>query len=100
MKGISQTLYLIVVAVVLIVVALVLLTIFSGGIQTVVEFSEAQNLCSTTAGTSCKTGAGLPVDWTIPKHVVKDRGLMSCKMIFDEVSGICNTCEECGFPTT
>ena len=64
MKGISQTLYLIVAAVVLIVVALVLLTIFGGGMQPAIRLTEARNICETERSVICSATGNLPPTWS------------------------------------
>ncbi|MBU0898659.1 MAG: hypothetical protein KKB03_04120 [Nanoarchaeota archaeon] len=97
MKGLSQTLYLVVVAVVILIVALVLLTIFSVGLGGVVELSKAQGFCGTEGATSCKATGGLPVDWIVPKYNVEGTGLVPCATILCEDGT--DTCETCGFPT-
>ncbi|MFH1337740.1 MAG: hypothetical protein ABIH55_02600 [Nanoarchaeota archaeon] len=101
MKGLSQTLYLVVVAVVILIVALVLLTIFGAGLGGVVELSEAQGFCGTEGATSCKATGGLPINWNLPAYNVEEEGMLSCKTILDRYvsSGDCSTCEDCGFPT-
>jgi len=92
MKGLSQTLYLVVVAVVILIVALVLLTIFGSGIGGIMQLTEAQSYCGTEGSTSCKASNNLPIDWNIPKYNVEDTGMLSCKDIYN-----CNTCEDCNF---
>jgi len=70
-KGLSQTLYLIVVAVVLLVLALVLLSIFGGGIAPIVNLSDAKSICATEASASCAATHSLPPTWTAKTKFTK-----------------------------
>jgi len=64
-KGLSQTLYLVIVAVVLLILALVLLTIFGGSMTTVSSLTEAGNLCRTQAMASCAATNNMPYNWNM-----------------------------------
>ena len=53
MKGMSQTLYIVVAAVVILVAALVVITIFAGGVSKFNTVLEARGYCSTIAQPIC-----------------------------------------------
>ncbi|MFH1444955.1 MAG: hypothetical protein ABIF08_00555 [Nanoarchaeota archaeon] len=65
MKGLSQTLYLIVAAIIILIVALVLLTMFGGTMQHVGSFAQAKSICEQEASFTCKTTGTLPSSWSI-----------------------------------
>jgi len=63
MKAISTTIYIVVAAVVILVAALVVLTIFGGGIQPVVDVTQARSICIQQASATCTTLGELPPTW-------------------------------------
>ncbi|MBU0898660.1 MAG: hypothetical protein KKB03_04125 [Nanoarchaeota archaeon] len=78
MKGLSQTLYLVVVAVVILIVALVLLTIFGSGVGVITGLTQNTNLCITKATSSCTATGQMPVDWRSSVLKDKDNKPTSC----------------------
>ena len=84
-KGLSQTIYLVVVAIVILIVALVLLTIFGGGMANITSITQAENICRQKAATSCSAtqmidGGQMPVDWNVPFYEGQ-----SCKALIGDV---------------
>ena len=87
MKGLSQTLYLVVVAVVILIVALVLLTIFGSGVGIISGLTQNENLCITKATSTCTSINQMPVDWnsrTLTEEGYTDK--VSCKTILSLVN--------------
>lgn len=64
-KGMSDTLAVVVAAIVILITALVIITIFSGAIGPVGGFAEARNNCELQARTTCTSTGGLPETWNI-----------------------------------
>ena len=91
MKAMTNTLYLVVAAVVILVTAVVVLTIFWQGMFPAVGLTEAKSLCLTQAQISCKTFQQMPPTWNVPNVKVRVgdttetkacsqiKGLSSCK---------------------
>ncbi len=94
MKGISTTLVIIVTAIVILIAALVVLTIFGGGIQPIVDITEARNLCMQQAAVTCQATNKMPPAWNgdlwYTVGGVRTKG--SCRVIAE-----CNDCPGC-FP--
>lgn len=91
MQGMSQTLYIIVAAVVILVSALVILTVFGSGINPLASISSAESSCMINAKSTCDLTGQLPMTWE--SNTVNDGGKpTSCS----EVLG-CNSCAGC-FP--
>ncbi len=63
MRGISETLWIIVAAIVIMVTALVVLTIFSSGISNFTTLSQAAAFCETQGRASCGATGQLPPSW-------------------------------------
>ena len=69
----SQTLYLVVAALVILVTALVVLAIFFQGVTPAMGIAEAKSICQTQAVTACSTFGQLPPTWSVQNmRVVKD----------------------------
>ena len=97
-KGMTQTLQLVVAAIVVLIVALVLLTIFSGGIRQVATMTEARALCGTEGATTCATAGSLPVSWSVAMWYVQAEGrTVSCLELMREVCDDPSSCGGCGF---
>lgn len=82
MEGISQTLWIVISAVVIIVVALVILTIFGTNIRTVTSLAEVDSLCSSLCQVTCggrTSGTALVITWSVPMYqVTGETRLYSC----------------------
>jgi hypothetical protein len=79
-KGMSQTLVIIVAAVVVLVTALILLTIFGTGMAPISTLSEARNSCRLQGESICKSTGQLPPTWDL--QTIKVGGeLLSCNQI-------------------
>ena len=63
-KGLSQTLWIVIVIVVLLVVALVVLTIFGTSIGQFASIADAGNNCRIQATATCAATGQPPVTWT------------------------------------
>lgn len=93
-KGISQTLWIVITAVVIIVVALVMLTIFGTNIRTVASIADARSVCLQTCAVSCATGVikdSVPPMWYV--KTVNYNGLKSCYEIEKEAADSSFTCK-------
>jgi hypothetical protein len=84
MKGMSQTLYIVVAAIVVLVAALVVITILAGGVQQVASITQAQALCQTSAAASCSTANAMPPTWNSDTVRIGDGAPTSCS----EVEGL------------
>ncbi len=71
-KGMSQTLVIIVAAVVILVTALVLLTIFSGSLTPIASISQLQAQCETAGDQSCALTGQLPPTWDAKIYIVNN----------------------------
>ena len=60
MKGVAQSLWVVVTAVVVLIVALVILTMFGGGITNVATLAQAQSVCKNSFGSMCYKNAPEP----------------------------------------
>lgn len=69
-KGMSDTLAVVVAAIVILITALVIITIFSGSISPVGGIVEARSNCKIQAQTSCAAAGQLPETWNTPTHRV------------------------------
>lgn len=85
-KGISQTLWIVISAIVIIVVALVVLTIFGGGIRPITTIGEAISVCQTSCTATCSSVGIPPITWNAPTANVNGVA-QSCS----KVAGTC-TC--------
>lgn len=72
MKGLSTTILIVVSAVVILVAALVVLAIFSGGMKSVTDFSQAKALCMQQAAASCSITGNIPNTWNSQTMVVNN----------------------------
>lgn len=86
-KGLSNTLWIVITAVIIIVIALVLLTIFGQGIAPVSTLVEFTQQCRTTATISCQTTGLLPLNWD--SEVTIGGTLTTCRERLPDL-----TCEE------
>lgn len=82
MKGIAQTLWVVVAAVVVVVVALVVITIFGGGMQQFASLTEAKAYCAILGTPVCQMHVGdtvpaAPATWTAQNIKVGD-SLSTC----------------------
>ncbi len=96
MKGISTTLVIIVTAIVILVAALVVLTIFGGGIQPIVDITEARNICLQQAAQSCSITGVLPPTWNVPTMNVRENNIVAPYPCSHVKIANCNKCEDCG----
>lgn len=69
MKGLENTLWIVVVAIVMLVVALVILTIFANVIPIFGSVTEFRNYCITKGSTTCSSLGALPPDWEFEVNV-------------------------------
>ncbi|MFH1294752.1 MAG: hypothetical protein ABIH90_02305 [Candidatus Aenigmatarchaeota archaeon] len=83
-KGLSQTLWIVMAAVVVIVIALVMLTIFGGGIAPITTLTEFTNQCKNTAAISCQTTGLMPLNWNAQVNI--GGSLKSCASELSEMS--------------
>ena len=90
MKGMSETIVIVITVVVILVAALVLLTIFGTGMANVTTISQAASICISSAQTSClTTNTWPPSTWYSP--TVKLNGNpISCN---NAVTG-CGSCDD------
>ncbi|MBU0953635.1 MAG: hypothetical protein KKA90_04445 [Nanoarchaeota archaeon] len=63
MRGVTQTLWIIVAAIVIMVTALVVLTIFGTSIVDFTSLGEASAFCQTQAASTCEAAKALPPTW-------------------------------------
>jgi hypothetical protein len=63
MRGLSNTLWIVVVSIVIVVVALIILTIFAKVIPIFGSVTEFDNYCKTKGMTTCSSLGALPPDW-------------------------------------
>jgi hypothetical protein len=80
MKGMSQTLYILVAAIIIVVTAVVIITVFIQGVQPAIGLSEAKSLCQTELAVSCSTFGQVPATWNVQSKNV-DGGYQSCAQI-------------------
>ena len=92
MRGISETLWIIVAAIVIMVTALVVLTIFSSGISNFTTITQAQAFCETQGRSSCGVTGQLPPSWQA-QTVKVDGAVNSC-------FGVTGKSNCAGFPAT
>ena len=99
MKAMSQTLYLVVAAIVILVTAVVVLAIFFNVIPLATGLTEASSICQTEATMSCATYGKMPPTWNIQNRKVVDKdGItkdMSCAQVMEDMD--CGGCEEKNF---
>lgn len=84
MKAMSNTLYLVVAAVVILVTAVVVLAIFFQGVTPATGITSAKSLCMTEATMSCATYGKMPPTWNIQNRKVTENGKtvdMSCSQV-------------------
>lgn len=65
-KGMSQTIGIVVAAIVILITALIIITIFGSGISPIADYSARRNVCLQMASTSCASYGRLPNDWYAP----------------------------------
>lgn len=82
--GMTNTLWIVIAAVIVIVVALVLLTIFGRGIAPIQTLAGFKQQCQTSASLSCQTTGYLPLTWE--SEVVIDQKKTSCALQLSEVT--------------
>ncbi|MBU0953637.1 MAG: hypothetical protein KKA90_04455 [Nanoarchaeota archaeon] len=81
-RGISQTLWIIVAAIVIMVTALVVLTIFGAGITPVTNLTSAKSSCVAQFEISCvATGTNTPPGWTASTLKLPDGSVTSCSKL-------------------
>jgi hypothetical protein len=92
MEGMSQTLYIIVAAIVILVTAVVIVSMFVLGVQPAVGIAQAGSLCQTQLATSCSTFGQNPATWNVQNIQVKNSaGTVSTKSCAQLVTGCtCN----------
>lgn len=71
-KGLSQTMWIVVAALVILVVALVVLSIFTKSAGNVGVLAEFRKNCELNARATCASLNTMPIDWEIPKPFGKD----------------------------
>lgn len=76
-KGMSQTLYIIIAAVVILVAALIILTILGTGLTPVASLADARANCGVTGKSLCETTGSLPFNWNSPAYNINGR-IQSC----------------------
>ena len=88
MKAMSQTLYLVVAAMVILITAVVVLVIFFQGMAPATGFAEASALCQTKLSVSCTTFGENPPDWNVQNVKVRDSAqklvTTSCSVLVTE----------------
>ncbi len=65
-KAMSQTMWIVIGALVILVVALVVLTIFTGGVGKAGALSRFRENCQLQWKSSCSSLCAMPITWTIP----------------------------------
>ena len=63
MKGLSQTLWIVIAIVIVLVVALVILTIFGSSTGQFATITEARNNCVLQGQSTCASASALPINW-------------------------------------
>lgn len=76
----SQTLFIIVAAVVILVAALVILTILGTGLTPVATLADARANCGFTGRSLCETTGSLPYNWDLPAYNVNGK-IQSCAQL-------------------
>lgn len=71
MKAMSQTLYIVVAAIVIMVTAIVVLAIFFPAMVPAAALADAKNLCLTKATSACAAFKTMPPDWNVVNVVVR-----------------------------
>lgn len=91
MKGVSQTLWIIVGAIVVLVIGLVVITIFSTGIMNFSSITEATSYCAMQGKVSCDTTNNLPPIWTTANMRIAGQDAQeSCSSVLG-----CSSCTAC-----
>ena len=80
MKAMSQTLYILVAAIIILVTAVVIISVFLQGVGPAVGLTEAKSLCQTQLATSCATFGQVPATWSV-QNVNIDGEEKSCAQI-------------------
>ncbi len=78
MKGLSETMYIIIAVIVILIVALVVLTIFRVVPTGISSIAEARSNCQITAQSTCAAIGTLPATWSSADKQT-DQGLLSCR---------------------
>jgi hypothetical protein len=84
MKAMSQTLYIVVAAMVIMVTALVVLAIFFPAMVPAASLADAKNLCLTKATSACAAFNTMPPDWNVVNVDVREGGTTtknSCRVL-------------------
>ena len=84
MKGISQTLMIIVTAIVVLVAALIVLSIFGQGIGPMLDITQARNVCIQEASATCQAVHTMPPTWDTATKTYNENGktvTKTCKNI-------------------
>jgi hypothetical protein len=98
MKGLSLTLTIVIVAIVLLVTALVIMTIFGGQMAQFIgilnPWSESmlkQSLCNQKCAAYCQghTGVTDPVPWSTIRNIDAQSDPKACSTIMNEISDAC-----------
>lgn len=102
MKAMSQTMYLVVAAIIIMVTAVVVIAIFWQGVTPAIGLTEAKSLCLTQATTSCTTMNQMPPTWNVPNvkviegtktetisclQVISKEGLSTCTCNNNKLEG-------------
>ena len=72
MKAMSQTMYLVVAAIVIMVTALVVIVIFWQGVTPAIGLTEAKSMCQTQATISCTSMNQMPPTWNVENVKIKE----------------------------
>jgi len=93
-KGLSTSLEIAIAAIVILIVALVILTIFSGSIWPVGDFTAVQGICKSKGSSICSVTRSLPNDWNskVNYRVGNNIEESTCAALVG-----CNSCQGCGF---
>lgn len=85
MKGLSETMYIIIAVIVILIVALVVLTIFRIVPTGISSIAEARSNCQITAQSTCVATGTLPSSWNFADKQT-DQGLLSCRDLLPSCS--------------
>ena len=101
-KGMSETLMIVVSAIIILIVALVLITMFSSSITPLGNLAQAKNNCMVQAKSTCASTGALPVTWAVQSVKTSDSdALLSCKSLWSDCDccpqSASETCLKCNF---
>ncbi len=86
-RGMSQTMWIVIGALVILVVALVVLTIFTGGVGKAGALSKFRENCELQYRSSCSSLCTMPITWTIPVLVKEGSQAGQMKSCDQELQG-------------